>query len=109
MLFRSTSWAALTTDGYCAYDNTDSNAFGWTVITTEVKSGDTIKLPTKGSYIENGTTQQSANFNVISGQMQKAVFTPGVQPESIEGTIYYNTTTKHFYGYDGTNWKQLDN
>ena len=26
-----------------------------------------------------------------------------------EGGIYYNTTNKHFYGYNGTTWKQLDN
>lgn len=26
-----------------------------------------------------------------------------------EGTIYFNSTDKHFYGYDGTAWKQLDN
>lgn len=30
-------------------------------------------------------------------------------PTGIEGGVYYNSTTKHFYGYDGTNWKQLDN
>lgn len=26
-----------------------------------------------------------------------------------EGRIYYNSTDKHFYGYNGTEWKQLDN
>ena len=30
-------------------------------------------------------------------------------PTGIEGGMYYNSSTKHFYGYDGTNWKQLDN
>ncbi len=26
-----------------------------------------------------------------------------------EGTLYFNSTDKHFYGWDGTAWKQLDN
>lgn len=30
-------------------------------------------------------------------------------PTGIEGGVYYNSSTKHFYGYDGTSWKQLDN
>jgi hypothetical protein len=25
-----------------------------------------------------------------------------------EGTIYFNSTAKHFYGWTGTDWKQLD-
>lgn len=25
-----------------------------------------------------------------------------------EGQIYFNTTDKHFYGWNGSNWKQLD-
>jgi hypothetical protein len=30
-------------------------------------------------------------------------------PSAEEGAIYYNSTTHHFYGYNGTAWKQLDN
>jgi len=26
-----------------------------------------------------------------------------------EGTIYFNSSDKHFYGWNGTAWKQLDN
>jgi|ERR1019366_3654474 hypothetical protein len=26
-----------------------------------------------------------------------------------EGTIYYNTSSKHWFGYNGSTWKQLDN
>ena len=26
-----------------------------------------------------------------------------------EGTLYFNSTNKHFYGYNGTEWVQLDN
>jgi len=28
---------------------------------------------------------------------------------AVEGAMYYNSTDKHFYGYNGTAWKQLDN
>jgi len=27
----------------------------------------------------------------------------------VKGMIYINSSDNHFYGYDGTNWKQLDN
>lgn len=30
-------------------------------------------------------------------------------PAAAEGNIYYNKTSKHFYGYNGTSWVQLDN
>ncbi len=30
-------------------------------------------------------------------------------PTAVEGGIYYDTGLKHFYGYDGTTWLQLDN
>ncbi len=26
-----------------------------------------------------------------------------------EGTMYFNSTDKHFYGWNGTSWVQLDN
>lgn len=35
---------------------------------------------------------------------------PGAAPsEPEEGDIYYNSTDNHFYGYNGTDWVQLDN
>jgi hypothetical protein len=33
----------------------------------------------------------------------------GSAPTAIEGGFYYNSSSKHFFGYDGTTWKQLDN
>ena len=30
-------------------------------------------------------------------------------PTPTAGDIYFNTTDKHFYGYNGTSWVQLDN
>lgn len=43
----------------------------------------------------------------VSGQVVPAKLSTA--PTAIEGGIYYNTTDKHFYGYNGTSWKQLDN
>ena len=43
----------------------------------------------------------------VSGQVIPATLSS--DPTGIEGGIYYNTTDKHFYGYNGTDWKQLDN
>jgi hypothetical protein len=30
-------------------------------------------------------------------------------PAGVPGGLYYNSSTHHFYGYNGTTWKQLDN
>ncbi len=38
------------------------------------------------------------------------IIQPGAVPATpVEGMIYFDSTTKHFIGYDGTTWKQLDN
>ena len=34
---------------------------------------------------------------------------PGPNNALTEGSLYYNTTDHHFYGYNGSTWKQLDN
>ncbi len=34
-------------------------------------------------------------------------YTSSPTPES--GSIYFNTTDSHFYGWNGEQWKQLDN
>jgi len=44
---------------------------------------------------------------VISNELQ----TPNLStaPAGARGNIYFNTTDNHFYGYNGSVWKQLDN
>jgi len=34
---------------------------------------------------------------------------PTAPSSPAEGQIYFNSTSKHFFGYDGTTFKQLDN
>lgn len=53
-----------------------------------------------------GTANPAAKLDV-NGPVRTA---PGAAPSSpTAGTIYFDATTHHFYGYDGTAWKQLDN
>lgn len=59
----------------------------------------------------NGTPQHgpnaggTKNTNGASGVSSVAASAP-VSPK--EGQIYFNSTDKHFYGWNGTVWKQLD-
>ena len=52
-----------------------------------------------------GNTSILANY--FSGQLIPGKISSA--PTAIEGGIYFNSTDKHFYGYNGTDWKQLDN
>lgn len=40
-------------------------------------------------------------------QLVGLTYAPSSTPT--QGDIYFNSTDKHFYGYNGTTWKQLDN
>jgi len=41
----------------------------------------------------------------LKGQVVVGLFSS--QPIGVEGAIYYNTTTKKHYGFDGTNWNMF--
>ena len=67
----------------------------------------------------NGTNVQTAIFN-SKGVFAAPVLSTGSyagsgayptfpQPTLAAGSIIFDSTTKHFMGYDGTGWKQLDN
>ena len=67
--------------------------------------------------IGNSTYGNGSNTVTIGGASSTTTYlTPVIvlrssssAPTGVEGGVYYNSSTKHFYGYDGTNWKQLDN
>lgn len=60
------------------------------------------------SLIIDGLSDVQWQFNA-EGSLQFAVLSSSSALTASEGKIFYNSTTHHFYGYDGTTWKQLDN
>ena len=74
----------------------------WNSITKDAEDAKLVVSLTK-----NGVVDQTA-FTVYSSGRIKLV-SQSSAPTAEEGSIYYNSTTKHFFGYDGTTWKQLDN
>jgi len=64
------------------------------------------------SAIGNGSnTVTLGNTSVTKTYMSPVIIlkSSATAPTGVEGGIYYNSTDKHFYGYNGTSWKQLDN
>ena len=48
--------------------------------------------------------------NTVTNSTANQVMTYSSNPSGISaGFIYFNTSDNHFYGYNGTTWKQLDN
>lgn len=78
--------------------NNDWPTYGGTVFETNgsplVINSSTISVNITGRVAVN--TLVLANLN-------------GDPADPVEGQIYYNSGTKHFYGWNGSAWKQLDN
>jgi len=55
-----------------------------------------------------GTTAPAVKLDV-NGMIRTAPATSTICNTTIKGGIYYNSTDNHFYGCNGTTWKQLDN
>jgi hypothetical protein len=63
-------------------------------------------MPSASALISLGTPSSSW-INTFTSNLS---LTPQSQPaDPIAGQIYFNTSDSHFYGYNGTTWKQLDN
>jgi len=75
---------------------TNSGAQAWTL-----NPDGTTQCPAGDFFAGNGIVLHEGTLEL---------FPQGSDPSSpVEGQIYYNNVSKHFYGYDGTTWKQLDN
>jgi len=67
-------------------------------------------------YIDNLSYVSVLASNGVTPSQSNMVYVPAIKlnlgttpPSPQEGTVYFNTTDKHFYGYNGTTWVQLDN
>jgi hypothetical protein len=73
-----------------------------------------IKETGKETVYEKGDNQgtvtpQQKIENLNKGLPEQALLAPNIQPESPKpGQIYFNSTDSHFYGWNGTEWVQLD-
>ena len=67
-----------------------------------IEGGSVYSVIIGGRYI----TATQTNMVYVPALMLASGTVPAI-PE--EGTLYFDSTTKHFMGYDGTAWKQLDN
>lgn len=80
---------------------------------TRSLASDTNAIVVGYNAISKGTNRAvwgntSITHHYFSGQLiHNPISSAPSSPE--EGAIYYNSTDKHFYGYNGTTWKQLDN
>jgi len=83
-------------------DNTTNSSYGELL----VKSGSLWKSTNQltGSYSITGSLKFNGNGSMITLPNHSSA--PS-SPQS--GSLYFNTTDFHFYGWNGNSWKQLDN
>lgn len=91
-----------------------------------ISSSGAISAPELGNPIGDLTLSADGDVVFASGngtvRMAGALVVDVAAPEFVdftgrssaptspnEGRVYYNSTDKHFYGWNGTAWKQLDN
>ena len=77
--------------------------------------GANFAIKRDSGYMGVGTIVPSANLHVIGSanittilKVPKIELVPASTPNVREGLIYFDTTSKHFWGYDGSAWKKLD-
>lgn len=99
------------TDGSTA-NVTSSNSLYIGSGTKACANGDTNEIVIGYNATGAGSNTITLGNSNITKTVLHGVCTLGAYstaPTGVEGGIYYNSTDKHFYGYNGTTWKQLDN
>jgi len=79
--------------------------YGWSFLSGG-GGANTMKFSDEGNLLIATTTDDGVNKLQVNGPMR---LIGGAAPTGTEGGIYFNSTDKHFYGYNGTAWVQIDN
>lgn len=110
----------LKTDGGSGYLYRTSNAYGYgladDLVIQDTGFGDIVfylttderMRITNGGAVGIGRSSPATALDV-NGLIRVHQTSTTTCAASIEGSIFYHSAGKHFYGCDGTNWKQLDN
>lgn len=76
-------------------------------ITFSTQALERLRIKYSGNVLIGTTTDDAKSKLQVNGSMR---LVGGAEPGTpTEGSIYFNSTSKHFYGYNGTAWIQLDN
>lgn len=89
-----------------SYQESTTSKYGTYGNYSAILGGRDNKVTSDNSAIIGGNTLENTVDNTV--MVPALVLGSTTQPTSAQaGTIYFNGS--HFYGFDGTNWKQLDN
>lgn len=77
------------------------------VIVTKMTSSGSEDIFVKGNWDGGASPSKSEHVTETSTKNNTAAGVAPARPD--EGEIYYNSSEKHFYGWNGTEWLQLDN
>ena len=106
-----------TSTGVYGYSNGDYGLMGVSSANHAVFGSCTFNNTTKYAGFFSGgigvNSQKGYSVNEVEVIDDQGVFIPAkiasAPTTPVAGMIYFNTNDKHFYGYNGTTWKQLDN
>ena len=97
-------------DGDNSYNTISSNSIYLGYDTRAKANNETNQIVIGHSAIGNGSNSVTLGNNSITKTVLKGQVIMGSStsaPTGIEGAIYYNSTTKKHYGFNGTSWNAL--